>query len=234
MVSRAPDPAPTWANILRHMGGIGFSLALTKTGGDDAPTVEELHGEVFPALAKAVKALAKGKAYRQVTEEYIDLCEEDGESVRSGDQLFFAFRDSGGCSLSMVASEHWFRLVIAALREKPDAPLDAFVARRGWRITTKPESLTKLLGKSRDPLVEVRGVLYLAGRSGKKPYIETDDGLDALAFDELSAKDRARVEVVLTSRVCPCVPCEALRAGKRPALPKGKADRRGGRATPHC
>lgn len=198
------------------MGGTGFSLPIARRAGAEGSS-KDLYYALIALLTKNAHALAKGKAYRQVTAEYLDLVIDDGEG--RDDAIDFGFRDGAGlCQASTHACAHWFELLVSALAEKEGAatsPLDDVVAQHGFRITKRPPPLAKLLAKCVAPLVIVRGHVYGAA-GGKEPYLVGDelDEVDRIEMEDLRPKEKAMVVAALRAKRCECVVCEALRDPK--------------------
>ncbi len=184
-----------------------------------------LYEELYAIIEDNVRRVAKGKAYRQVTDEYLTVAEEDGSgSARSID---FLFHDSGGtCSASVHACNHWFELYVSALaqtRGKTPSPLDEIAARHGLAIAKKPVALGVLLKTCVEPLVELRGHVFgVAVRRSKAAYLVSDAIDDAIELEDLTAKERAKVDSAVKKKHCACVVCESLRTSPEVRLPKAK------------
>jgi Leucine-rich repeat (LRR) protein len=206
------------------MGGTGFSLPIARRPGGEGSS-KDLYYALIELLTKNAHALAKGKAYTQVTAEYLDLVIDDGEG--RDDAVDFGFRDGAGlCQASTHACAHWFELLVSALAEKragaATSPLDDVVAQHGFRITKRPPPLEKLLAKCVAPLVIVRGHVYGAA-GGKEPYLIGDelDDVDRIEMEDLRPKEKEMVVAALRAKRCACVVCEALRDKKtKLRLPK--------------
>lgn len=192
------------------MGGVGFPIAIARlpgSTGDASALYEELHR----TITENVKRLAKGKAYVSVIEEYLENAREDGAGHEA--EISFGFKDgSGACNMSMDACMHWFALFVSALDRGDPSPLEEIAARHGFRIVDPPEPLGSLLGTCATPLVELRKRLFSTGTHDGAPYITSDEtDEDAIEIEDLTPKERVKIETALKQQRCECKVCIALR-----------------------
>lgn len=198
------------------MGGTGFSIPIARTAGAEG-SPQDLYYALIALLTKNARALVKGKAYKQVTDDYLGLVIDDGAGRE--DCIELGFRDGAGlCEASTHACAHWFELLVSALAEKKGAgpsPLEQVIAEHGFRLTKRPPPLEKLLAKCAAPLVVLRGHVYGVD-GGKDPYLVGDelDDVDRLELDDLRPKEKEMALAALRERRCACVVCEALRSPK--------------------
>jgi Leucine-rich repeat (LRR) protein len=200
------------------MGGIGFAIELEPTS--DAPDPKGLYDAMYALVETNIRKLAKGKPYTQVTSEYLSLARDDGWG--RDEEIFFNFKDGGGCNMSADAGYHWFELVVAALREK-DA-FEPLAASHGLRLRwKKPQPLKALLARCDEPLVELRGKLFSTGKLDGEIFITSDDTDDEpITIDDLSKAERAKVVAAFTKKKCARKVCTALRSKPALVLPKPK------------
>lgn len=215
------------SDILAEMGGTGFSTTFTPL--DPARSAEgaasALYDELYAIIGDNIRRVAKGKAYRQVTEDFLDIAHEDGEG--RGDLVSFVFRDGAGlCQASSHACEHWFQLYLAALASKsggaPSA-LDTLAARHGLALVDEIAPLQALLDSCAEPLVVLRGHVF--GVSGPKedPYLVSDSLEEGhVEMEELREAERAKVRAASLKQRCDCVVCVTLRKEVDLRLPKPK------------
>ena len=199
------------------MGGIGFAIDIEPAG--DAPDSKGLYEAMYALVETNVRKLATGKPYKQVTEEYLSLARDDGWGTAK--EIFFNFKDSGGCNMSADACYHWFELLVAALREK--GALEPLAASHGVRLRwKKPKPLKDLLARCDEPLIEVRGKLFSTGKHGGEIFITSDDEEEPITIDDLSKAERAKVIAAFEKKKCACKVCAALRSKPALVLPKPK------------
>lgn len=195
------------------MSGTGFTVKIKRLP-DGEGTAEELYYALHALVQSNVRRFAKGKAYKQVTDDYLGMATDDGAGRDT--ELDLGFRDGGGlCSMSMEACYHWYLLLVSALAESRDgAPssLDVLANAHGFTIAERPEPLATLLESCEAPLVEVRRRLFGTGTSEGSPYLigdETDD--DRIEYEDLDDEERASVAAALEAKRCECRVCMALR-----------------------
>jgi Leucine-rich repeat (LRR) protein len=195
------------------MGGTALTLNVEPIKGRE-PSPSVFYERLFDVLEKNVRAFAKGKAYQQVLADYLHACKEDGQS--SDKSIVFVFKDGSGlCSMSAVATQHWFEVLIAALGKD----LDALAADHGLKVKSKRPPLKDALAKCDEPLIELRKNLFAVGVERKKPYLISDDlDEDTLDYESLKPAEQKEVARVATKKKCECQVCEALRA-KKPLKP---------------
>lgn len=211
------------------MGGTGFSTRfkpLRGAKGAEAST-RALYDELYAIISDNIARVAKGKAYRQVTEDFLSIAHEDGEG--RDDLVSFHFRDGAGlCQASVHACNHWFQLYLAALAlKKGTAPsaLDAIAERHSLALNDEIDDLKTLLKTCSEPLVELRGHVF--GVSGPKedPYLVSDElDEDRIEMESLNAKERAKVLAASTKQRCECIVCVTLRKKVDLKLPKPKKE----------
>lgn len=196
------------------MGGTGFSIPLKGKGDAQA-----LYLELFELIEANVRRLAKGKAYKNVTAEYLGMAREDGAGHAR--EIDFGFRDGAGlCMASVEACNHWFTVLVAAL----DQPITQVIERYGFKRAKPGAKLAPLLAKNPTPLVELRGQLFGTGGDKKKPYLisdATDEG--PIEIEDLSANEKKAVEAAVKKQRCECAVCKALRKKAKLVVPSVKA-----------
>ena len=202
----------------RRVGGIGFAIDIEPAG--EAPDPKGLYEAMYALVETNIQKLAKGKPYTHVTAEYVSLARDDGWGTEK--EIFFNFKDSGGCNMSADATYHWFELLVAALREK--GAFEPLAASHGVRLRwKKPKPLKDLLARCDEPLVELRGRLFSTGKLDGEVFITSDEDDDeTITIDDLSKADRAKVIAAFTKKKCACKVCAALRSKPALFLPKPK------------
>jgi len=211
------------------VSGTGFSLKIKQRADAKEASSVDLYHELHEVIADNVRALAKGKSYRHVTPDNVELTIDDGAGRPT--EIAFGFHDSGGLvSGSMHACYHWFELLVSALARttgKTPSPLEEIVRRHGFTLDDKVPPLASLLRACRDPLVEIRGHTYGTGWFAKgKPMLIGDelDDEDRIEFEDLEPAERTKVRTALEKKHCSCVVCVKLRSKKtKLRLPKVKA-----------
>jgi Leucine-rich repeat (LRR) protein len=195
------------------MGGTAYDIEIEPIDGAAAAPPPALFHAVSNIVTEAIYAFTKRrKAYQAIRVNYDSSYGESGNTAKS---LSFGFYDGGGAGMiSMDALCHFFTVILAAL------PLEEIAERNGYRIKAKRASLDETLAKEagHSIFVELRGAVHEVERNKKGAIVAFVDGEGDSV--ELNAKERALAEKALASKQCPCLVCEALRAGKRPALPK--------------
>lgn len=222
---RAPTlTLPSHENHAPIMSGSVFSLSIEAIAGKNG-SAEELYAELYSVIETNVRRLAKGKGYRQVTEEYLETATEDGAG--RSDAIDFVFADGAGlCEASAHACDHWFRLFASVLStpsaEGAPSPLDLIAASHGFELVDELPSTASLLDDCKAPSVLVRGHLCGTGKLGSEVFLVSDDLEDgALRMGDLKATEREAVEAAVHAGRCEC----RIRAGLRdpafaPKLPK--------------
>lgn len=208
------------------MGGTGFSLDIKPIRGSE-PAPEKLYEELFTIIAdNIVRTTGKAKAYTQVTADYLSLAREDGAGYP--DSISFGFRDGAGlCQASVHACYHWFALYLGALAKakgRAPSPLAVIAERHGLTVGPAPYDVRKLLAKCPEPLVELRGHLFGIGVNRKESYLVSDElDDDPIEIEDLTPKERAKVDQLVKKERCECKVCAALRKSLTVRLPKPKA-----------
>ncbi len=196
------------------MSGSGFSVSIEAIAGKSG-SAQALYEELYSVVEANVRRFAKGKAYRQVTEEYLETASEDGAG--HAETLDFGFGDGAGlCEASAHACDHWFRIFVSALsnplHEGAPSPIDLVAASHGYKVVGKRPSTTSLLERCKTPLVIVRGQLCGTGKLGREVILVSDDLEDgALRMEDLKATEREAVEGAVRDQRCECRICVALR-----------------------
>lgn len=209
------------------MGGTGFSTTFKPLAPKrrTAGATRALYDELYAIISENIRRVAKGKAYRQVTDDFLEIAHEDGEG--RDDLVSFVFRDGAGlCQASAHACEHWFQLYLAALAQRsggaPSA-LDAIAERHGLALADELTPLQALLDRSAEPLVVLRGHVFGVSGPKEEPYL-VSDSLDEghVELEDLREAERAKVRAASLAQRCDCVVCATLREKVDLRLPKPK------------
>lgn len=192
------------------MAGGALTLSLEPIEGASADA-RGLYDHLFDTLEKNVRAFAKGKPYAQVLVDYLHSCKADGEVSERA--LLFVFSDGAGlCSMSAVATNHWFEVLLAALGDR----LEALAMEHGLAVREKRKSLEEALAACDEPLIVLRKNLFAVSVArDKSVYLISDDlGDDTLDYERLKPAEKKKVDALAAEKNCACKVCEALRANK--------------------
>ncbi len=163
-----------------------------------------LHEALWPILDHTVRAVARGKIARTITNEL--LSDARGTVLSRAPRAELAFNTpnpAGALAASHRVIEHWLVLAALAVGDR----LDDLCATHGLRRKDWPTLKSALSRSPHAPIVALGGVLCVIEADGR---ITTDDGvvLDASA---LAPKARKSLEGARRDGVCACPMCEGLR-----------------------
>jgi hypothetical protein len=203
------------------MDGSGFSLSIEAISGKNG-SAQALYEELYSVIEVNPRRLAKGKGYRQMTEEYLEAASADGAGEAGA--IGFGFGDGAGpCEASAHACDGCsFRCSRARPKGAHSPAIALLAASLGFRITEKVVSMTSLLDRCKAPLVLVRGHLCGAGTLGHEVFLVSDE-LEGGAprMDDLTSNERDSVETAVLNERCECRICAGLRdPAFAPKLPK--------------
>jgi hypothetical protein len=156
----------------------------------------------------------RGRAYQSIIAGgYLDAqatgALSTGRWTADGGVLVFRFHDGDGLFvLQAQAAAHFVEVAWAELLTSDHFGLA--MRHEGWRFHAERDAAA-VLETSGQPLIELRGTLYLAGPGATPdapPTLRTDPRLPVLTFALLDATEREAVTRAVVERRCACVLCE--------------------------
>lgn len=194
--------------VPRPMSTIFFELEIEALPGAKAP--DELADAVWDAAEERIwKVVGERREAAPILErEYLEQARY-GYSKPSATALPFVFPQLAGCcSGSAAVFYHWMELAIAIDWKKISEQL---LPRYGYRTRNAPRPLVEQAWMPSDTFAAFgTPTLYLL-YAGTHGYDISFDNNDPLRWDDLSATDQRRVQVVALTRDCRCPFCLGLK-----------------------
>ncbi len=139
---------------------------------------------------------------------------DEGSWTASSSELSYDFGDAAGCcTVSSQAALHWLQLCLAMKLDD----LDLLASQHGYRITSPRTTVKKLLKeRSEGPFVAIGKTLFQVSSSAEPDddtvILQSDSQTRTL--DELTPRQREKVQRVIDAGQCACQLCEYGRKRK--------------------
>ncbi|WP_283138248.1 hypothetical protein [Rhizohabitans arisaemae] len=183
------------------MGAALISLKVSGDG-DRAALHEAIWEDVQEFIRMYTASSANNGVYEYLSEAVEDARDRDLWGA-DGERLEWTFRDYAGCAArSAWVWEHWFRLALAADRDRFTRLAD----KHGLSLGDEPSPLADLLAGD-ERYVELRGDLWSVSEDG----LHGDDRF----VDVTELTDRERKQYATARERCLCGPCTKLRPEPR-------------------